>query len=81
MAVRQVLDAEIPAIDERAGTGFSQRWRWGWTTAVETATYEYCCHTTNNNICDGRWTHVGSSTNAAIAGLMGGVTCYWQDRV
>ena len=50
-----------------------------WTASAGAANYDYCYDTTNDNACSA-WVGVGASTSAALTGLAGGVTYYWQVR-
>jgi hypothetical protein len=49
---------------------------WGSSSGAES--YEYCIDTTNDSICDGSWTDVGSNTSVGLSGLSSGITYYWQ---
>src|SRR5688572_29144499 len=50
-----------------------------WTASSGAASYEYCYDTTNDNTC-ANWINAGANTSAAVSGLSGGVTHYWQVR-
>jgi subtilisin-like proprotein convertase family protein len=51
-----------------------------WSASTGAASYEYCYDTTNNNACNASWISAGSATSAALSGLAGGTTYYWQVR-
>ncbi|MCL5995252.1 MAG: M23 family metallopeptidase, partial [Chloroflexi bacterium] len=51
-----------------------------WGDSASATGYEYCVDSTNDNLCDGAWVSVGSSTAAVVNNLAAQVTYYWQVR-
>ena len=52
-----------------------------WQASSNTAAYEYCLDTVNNNICDNNWINAGTNTYLTLFnGIVSGATYYWQVR-
>jgi hypothetical protein len=51
-----------------------------WGVSAGAASYEYCRDTTNDAVCGGAWTSVGTGTNVVQSGLTPGTTYYWLVR-
>ncbi|MBK8417734.1 hypothetical protein [Candidatus Villigracilis saccharophilus] len=64
-----------------AATGVSLTPTLTWSASTGATSYQYCVDSTNNNTCDsGTWTSTGTVRNAALSGLSGNTTYYWQVR-
>jgi hypothetical protein len=51
-----------------------------WETSGNSASYEYCYDTTNDNTCGGTWSNTGTNNNSELSGLSYNTTYYWQVR-
>ena len=51
-----------------------------WSASSGANSYEYCLDIFNDNVCNGTWTSIGTSTTATLAGLPLSTTYYWQVR-
>jgi hypothetical protein len=59
-------------------TGISLSPMLSWNVSSGATSYSYCYDTTNNDVCDTDWNDAGTSTSAAISGLLPNTTYYWQ---
>ena len=51
-----------------------------WGASSGASRYEACIDTTNNGVCDGTWTSLGTSRSATGSNLTSRTTYYWQVR-
>jgi hypothetical protein len=51
-----------------------------WGASSGATSYEYCIDTSNNNACNTSWVSTGTSTSAALPGLLSNTAYYWHVR-
>lgn len=60
-------------------TGLATSLTLSWAASTGASSYQYCVDTTNDNACT-TWVNAGTATTAALTGLAGGTTYYWEVR-